>query len=148
MNTWETSLKITRASDGLEIVFPSGSEFGVSVDLATIGEAINMRRTVNATLKNLADPAFRKYAFTITASGFVLPTLEGIWEGERFTVECPVSLREVGGSPSRPAVAGSVKVVGGTVEYMPVFDALLVGKSQNEEEGKASASWSLDFEEV
>lgn len=143
-----TAFKMTRLSDGHDISFPKGSGMGVQVDLTTIGEAVNMRRTVSGALINIADPAFRKYAFTVSAAGFKLPSIDGIWEGDLITVEAPVTLREVGSVPSRPAVSESVKIVGSYVEYSPVFTAMLVGKSQSEKEGKADASWSLDFEEI
>lgn len=46
-----------------------GSDFDVSFSIAPIGQAANMRRTVNGQMINLARSVYRKYAISISGNG-------------------------------------------------------------------------------
>lgn len=144
----ETLLKLTMTATGEEINFPDGSALFVEADITPIDGATDLRRTVNGSLVNLSDPAFRKLAVTLSASDMTLPALGNLYPGDTLTVECPVVIRERGGVPARPAAGGVFTIGNGWVEYRPVLECMLIANSLNETEGKASASWSLTLEEV
>ena len=144
----ETALRLTMTDTGEEIVFPDGSAFGVETDLQLIGSGNRLRRTVNAKLVNISDPAFDKFLVTLSASDMILPAIAGLRHGDAVTVECPLVIRERGATPSRPAVPGTVSTGPGWVEYRPVLDCLVDDPVMSERESKAEASWSLRLEEV
>lgn len=68
------------------IAFPPGSDRFISVSVQAIGEAADMRRTVNGQLVNVARSAFRKHAVSISCSDQRPPGLAEIWPGHY--VEC------------------------------------------------------------
>ncbi len=145
--TWNSDIKLTR-NTGEDIPFPEASDLFIDAGLEPIGEAAQFARTVNGGLVSIGDPAFQKFALSLSCNTHATAALAGLWPGDRFTVEAPMTLRERGSTPSRPAVVGSEVVGSGWVEYRPVLDCLLVGNSLNETEGRASTSWTLNFEEV
>lgn len=147
MSNEDTDLKLFR-STGEEIPFPEGSAMFIHASLDPISASAKLARTANGVLVDLSDPAYRKYSLSLSADDVRLPALANLWRGERFTVECPICLRERGTTPSRPVVPGTVALGDGWVEYRPILDALLTDNSLSETEGQGAASWSLSFEEV
>lgn len=146
----ETKLRLVKQPSGEEIPFPTNSGTFIDVDVSPIGEANQLARDVNGNLVDLGDPRFRKYAVSLSCSGNVqLPGLTNIWPGMDFQIELPVTLREPGATPSRTAVAGSERIVGGYVEYRPAMTVKLTRNSLQETEWRGRTSgWSLSFEEV
>lgn len=141
-------------------------------------DAGELRRTVNGTLTNLSDPAFRKYSISVSCDDLFPPTLSRIWRGAQVTVKpiselvdviavagtsrtlerTPVagSVRcvDVDGSPVACTVAGAVVTLGAAatktvrVFFRPQLTMLVSSWSQNEDEAGAATSWSIDLEEV
>ena len=108
-----------------------------------------LRRTVNGTLVDVSDTAFRKYALSISASDQEPPALDIAWRGLQVVVDCVSRLAYVtGGSPGRTIVPGSSGVVGGFTTYRPRLTMLVVDWSQDRDEWQAGVGWSLDLEEV
>ncbi len=108
-----------------------------------------VRRTVNGTLVDVSDTAFRKYGLSISASDQEPPALDGAWRGLQVVVDAVSRLAyATGGSPGRTIVPGSSVVVGGFTTYRPRLTMLIVGWSQDRDEWQAGVGWSLDLEEV
>ncbi|WP_147277350.1 glycine-rich domain-containing protein [Rhodovulum sp. 12E13] len=150
MSIPETYLRLIRQPSGEEIPFPDNSATYVDVDLSPISEAAQLARDVNGNLVDLGDNRFRKYALTLSCSGNVqLPGVLNLWPGMQFAVELPTVLREPGTAPSREAVEGTVRTVGGYVEYRPRLSVRLTRNSLQETEFRGrSSGWSLSFEEI
>ncbi|WP_370311270.1 glycine-rich domain-containing protein [Sagittula sp.] len=150
MTTPETTLRLIKQPSGTEIPFPANSGTFIDCDLSPIADSAHLARDVNGNLIDLGDSRFRKYALTLSCGGGVqLPGLANLWPGMAFTVELPVVLKEPGMTPSRDAVEGSVRLVGGYVEYRPVMSVMLTQNSLQETEWRGrSSGWSLSFEEI
>ncbi len=150
MTTPETTLRLIKQPSGTEIPFPANSGTFIDCDLSPIADSAHLARDVNGNLIDLGDSRFRKYALTLSCGGGVqLPGLANLWPGMAFTVELPVVLKEPGTTPSREAVEGSVRLVGGYVEYRPVMSVMLTQNSLQETEWRGrSSGWSLSFEEI
>lgn len=123
---------------------------GATQTLTPIGASVNMRRTVNGTLVNLADTQFEKYASTITCTDQAAPSLDGIWPGETVTVQCiaRLSYATSGGSATRTVVSGSTEVDGATTFYRPQLTMMVTGYEVLEDEYGAEVGWTLTLEEV
>lgn len=125
---------------------------GLSQTLEVIGEASQMERTVNGTLKDISAVQFRKYLSKITVPSEVYPTpIDGIFPGMQVTVHCAVSLAYITGSvgyPKRPQVSGSSWSENGYTFYRPVLVMLIRHIETHFDEWKNVVGWSLDLEEV
>lgn len=83
-----SSIKLTELQlSGIAI--PARSDDTVSVKIAPISEAADLRRTVNGDLVNLARSVFQKYAVSISGSGINLPALAPIWPGQYVELLAP-----------------------------------------------------------
>ena len=144
----DTKLTIFVEETGDTIQMPVGSAFGVSAKLRGIGSG-GTRRTVNARLVALGNPAFRKFAGSISASDMILPPIFDLYENQQVTVEWPTLVRERGATPSRPPVPGTLSSCNGWIEYRPILTCLVTQPPEmSEEEWSGTASWSLELEEV
>ena len=113
----------------------------------TAGGAV--RRTVNGTLVDVTDPAFRKYALRLSANDQEPPALDGAWIGQQVVVDTVSTIAYLtSGSPGRTVVPGSTHVVGSFTVYRPRLTMLIAGWSLERDEWGALTSWSLDLEEV
>lgn len=139
--------------EGMDI--PPYSARGVTQTLAPIAGSVQMRRTVNGNLRDVADPLFRKYQSTVSCNDMDPPALEDRWPGMILTVDCVAELATVEGTdgPStegfvRDHVPGSVRSANGFTFYRPRLIMRIVGFNVNRDEWGAATSWSLALEEV
>lgn len=130
------------------IGLPTWAVRGATQTLTPIAAAANMRRTVNGDLVDLSDEVFRKYASTITCTDQAAPSLDGIWPGALVTVDCIAELSYAAGPAQRDAVAGSVRVDGGTTFYRPSLEMMVTGYQVDHDEYNAAVGWTLTLEEV
>ncbi len=108
-----------------------------------------VRRTVNGTLVDVTDPAFRKYALRLSATDQEPPALDGAWIGQQVVVDTVTRIAHLtSGSPDRTVVPGSSYVVGSFTVYRPRLTMLITGWSLERDEWGSLTSWSLDLEEV
>jgi hypothetical protein len=123
---------------------------GLSQTLEPISQTPWLRRTVNGALVDLSVPAFRKYATTITCEDQAVPALNGVWPGQQVTVDCVVELAypTSGGTPDRPVVSGSSRVVGSHTYYRPRLTMRVVEYRTSFDEWGAAVGWSLRLEET
>lgn len=126
---------------------------GLSQSLEVIGEATQVERTINGTLIDLSNPAFRKYKSTITSPSDVsAPPLDGVWPGMEVTVECvnEISYLTSGGNGpfNRPEVSGSSYEQGAYTFYRPVLTMLVRTVELHMDEWKCVIGWSMELEEV
>lgn len=83
----------------------SGSDRQIRETLEPIGEASQLRRTINGSLISVGDPSFRKYRISVTSSDLWLPGLDGIWPGDIIDIAAITSLTRVDrGVPTFSAV--------------------------------------------
>ena len=142
MSSHDTDLVLT----GLGVVPYSAR--GLRDNLRPI-DAGALRRTVNGTLKDVTDTAFRKYRISLSASDQEPPALDSAWRGMEVTVDCVSKLAyATGGSPGRTVVPGSSYTEGAFTIYRPRLTMLIVDWTQDRDEWEAGVSWSLDLEEV
>lgn len=128
---------------------PPYSARGLTQTLDPIAASVQLRRTVNGALVNVAATQHRKYASTISCTDQQAPALNGIWPGVHVTVDCVAELAyPVGGSPDRPVVSGSSRTESGFVFYCPQLVMLVTGYSQSRDEYGATTTWQLQLEEV
>lgn len=122
---------------------------GLVQSLEPIGAATALRRTINGSLKDLSDPAFRKYRSSISGGDMKAPAVDGVWPGQVVTVECVAELvYKSGGTPQRPVVSGSSYEDGGFVHYRPVLQMMITGWTAERDEYGETVSWTLDLEEI
>lgn len=133
---------------------PPYSARGLTQTLAPIDQAVNTRRAINGSLKDLAATQFRKYKSTI-GSGPALtdqqpPAVSGVWPGQIIVVDCISELCYLtsGGAPERPVVAGSSYTDGDFTFYRPQITFRVLNFSLGKDEYQAENSWSMDLEEV
>ena len=116
--------------------------------------SVNMKRTVNGALINLAPPQLRKYTSTISCTDMDSPALDGVMPGDTVTIECISELSYLtGGSPQRPVVVssdglGSPRIDGDFTFYRPLLVMLVTGYEVSTDEWGAMVAWKLDLEEV
>jgi hypothetical protein len=122
---------------------------GLTQTLEVIKAAQQAERTINAALRDISNPAFRKYASKITCTDVHAPPLDNVWPGMIVTVECAAALcYAIGnpGSPARPVVA--TWTVGNFVFYRPRFTMMVMHPQESFEEWAHNVIWELDLEEV
>jgi len=123
---------------------------GLSQSLEPIDAAANIRRTINASLRDFSAVQFRKYKSTISCTDQLAPALDGIWPGMQLTVDCvaELSYKTSGGSPERSVVTGSSRTEGAYTYYRPRLTMLVISFNQNEDEYARQVGWTLELEEV
>lgn len=123
---------------------------GLTQTLSIIKEANQQEYSVNATLVDLSNPIFRKFASKIQCTDINAPPLDGLWPGMTVEVGCAVTLCYLTGnlgSPSRPQVSGSSYEQGSYTFYRPVLTMVVGDLSQHFEEWKADILWELNLRE-
>ena len=124
---------------------------GLSQTLSVIKQTQQQLRTINATLIDVSNPAFRKYASKITCTDVDAPPLDNLWPGMTVTVQCAASLAfETGnsGSPYKPVVSGSMYTNGHMTFYRPELTMMVMDVQETFDEWKSDNGWELDLEEV
>lgn len=79
---------------------PPAADRDIKVSVQLIGDAADMRRTVNADLINVSRAIFRKYAISISASDLHVAGLAGLTPGDYVEVLLPDPIAV---SPASPA---------------------------------------------
>jgi hypothetical protein len=121
---------------------------GLTQTLQPIEQAKQLRRTASGKLVDVSVEQFRKYRSTINCTDQRAPAIDGIWPGMVVTVSCIAELSHpVGGTPSRPVVAGSIREEAGYVFYRPVLVMRVVDIGPSTDEFAAEVAWSLELEE-
>lgn len=123
---------------------------GATQTLSPIDASVQMRRTINGSLIDLSNSAFRKYRSTISGNDQLPPAFNGIWPGLQVTVKCisELSYKTTGGSAAKTVVSGSSRAVGDYTFYRPELTMRVVSFEQDTDEYGAAVSWSLELEEV
>lgn len=100
------------------IDLPIGSDRDVRVSIGLIGEASDLRRTVNADLINLSRSVFRKYFANIAGSGLRPAALAGLTPGDYVELIAPEPLSISCRSPLSAVELprAGIDVIGLTVE--------------------------------
>lgn len=137
----------------VELAIPPYALRGISQSLEPIEQASNLRRTVNAVLKDISSPDFRKYRSTIRCNDQQSPGLDGIWPGQLLTMWSAAELSFEGSTDdtdafARPPVEGSIREEGGFTFYRPILSVRVIGYSTELAEWDAEVSWQMDVEEV
>jgi hypothetical protein len=121
----------------------------ITQSLAPIAAAASLARTINGVLVDLSDPAFRKYASTVSCTDHNAPAFDGVWPGQELVVDCVVELSRLTASPaSRPVVPGSERVEGAFTFYRPRLTMRVVSVASDVDETEASVAWQIELEEV
>jgi len=108
-----------------------------------------LRRDVNGVLRNLVDTRFHKYRSTITCSDGETPCLDDSWVGVTVGVWCAFEFSyPTGGTPARPAVAGSTRTQGGITYYRPALNMMITDIKNSFREYSAVNDWSITLEEI
>lgn len=124
---------------------------GLTQSLEVIEASKQYKRTINGALKDVSNPAFRKYASKITCTDVDTPPLDNLWPGMEVVVHCAAGLCYLTGnpgSPDRDVVSGSDYVQGAYTFYRPVLRMLVTSPALHFDEWKASNQWELDLEEI
>lgn len=121
---------------------------GVKQSLEPLGQASQLRRTINGDLIDLSLAQFRKYKSTITGGDQASPAIAGIWPGQLVTIECVCELGVMEGAMDRPSVTGSERTEDGVTYFRPVLDMVVTGLSIETDEWGSQVSWTLNLEEV
>jgi hypothetical protein len=124
---------------------------GLTQTLMVISQLKQQVRTVNGTLIDISNPAFRKYASKITCTDVDAPPLDNLWPGMTVNVYCAASLAYLNGnsgSPYKPIVSGSEYTQGNYTFYRPILQMMVMDVQHTFDEWKADNGWELDLEEV
>lgn len=124
---------------------------GLTQTLAIIKQSQQQFRTINGSLRDLSNHAFRKYESQITCTDINAPPLDGLFPGDVVTVECAAILSYATGrvgSPNRPEVSGAGWSLGGYTFYRPVLEMMVMDLNEGFEEWKSDYQWTLKLEEV
>ncbi len=124
---------------------------GLSQTLSVIKQAEQQLRTINATLKDISDPAFRKFESKITCTDINVPPFDGLWPGMIVTVHCAAVLSYHTGNPGSPwrtAVSGSSWTLGAMTFYRPTLTMMVKVPTVSFDEWKSAFQWDLGLEEV
>lgn len=146
--TIRTELLVISGSPGVN--FPPWSTRRAVQSLIPIPASVQLRRTVNGSLKDLSNPDFQKFISTISCADVQPPDFGNAWPGALVTVDCiqELSYLTSGGSAQRTVVPGSSRVEGDFTFFRPRLTMRIVNFSMEEDEWAAGVSWSLDLEEV
>ena len=124
---------------------------GLDQTLAIIEQSKHTARTINAVLRDISNPAFRKYRTEITCTDVTPPPFDNLWSGMIVTVQCAIGLSYTTGnpgSPFKPQVSGSSYVQGMFTIYRPELEMMVMDVNTNFAEWKADVGWKLILEEV
>lgn len=124
---------------------------GLTQTLQPLAQSKQVVRTINGNARDISNPAFRKYASSISCADVNPPPFDGWFPGRVVTVHCAVSLAYAtgnSGSPFRSVVSGSSWVEGAHHYYRPVLEMMVMDWNDSFEEWKAGNTWKLDLEEV
>lgn len=125
---------------------------GLNQTLSIIEQQKHTARTINAALRDISNPAFKKYRTEITCTDVTPPPFDNTWSGQVVSVQCAVGLSYKTGNPGSPfksVVPGSAYVQGLFTIYRPFFPEMMVmDMNTNFEEWKADVGWKLILEEV
>jgi hypothetical protein len=129
---------------------PPYSARGLKQQLIPIAASANMRRTVNGALINLSPSQFQKFRTVITGNDQSPPANDGVWPGRLVTIDCIEELAYLtGGTPERPVVDGSSRVVGPWTFYRPRLSMMMTTPlDATIAEWEAGVAWTMEFEEV
>src|SRR5206468_3319663 len=127
---------------------PLYSARGLTQTLEPISAAINMRRSINGVLTDIAHDQFRKYKSKISCTDMRAPAIDGIWPGMTVVVDCAAFLcYPSSGSPQRTVVTGSAFTEGSFVFYRPRLTMLVTALTDQFVEWPGEVQWELDLEE-
>jgi hypothetical protein len=124
---------------------------GLTQTLSVLPQLKQQLRTINGTLIDVSNPAFRKYASKVTCTDVDAPPMDNLWPGMIVTVDCAASLCfETGnpGSPYKPESSGSSYANGHYTFYRPRLEMMVMDVQQTFDEWKCANGWELDLEEV
>lgn len=132
---------------------------GLTQSLEGIDSAVDARRTINATLRNVTAAGFSgKLKSTISCADQMPPVFSALTqEGSIVTVRCAAEVSMPGPLPSDlstwddgawPAVPGSARWSNGVIFYRPMLTMMILKRSLELDEYGAVVSWSLGLEEV
>lgn len=148
----------TISTKGTLVVFddretPFYAARGITQTLRQITQGGQQKRTVNGSLKDLSNHAFRKYAIELSCTDQAAPPIDGVYLGQELTVELAVELYYSTGAtgvtgPGRTAATGSTRSADGLQFYRPVLDILVTEYEVRHDEWAATYSWTLRGEEV
>jgi hypothetical protein len=130
---------------------PPYSARGLKQTLSPIGQAANMKRTVDGSLKDVSFSGFKKYQSTISGTDQRPPNFDGRWPGLTVTVDCISELSytpDEGDTPQRSVVPGSSRVEAAHTVYRPRLTMKIINLSIDTDEYDAQVGWSLELEEV
>lgn len=117
---------------------------GLKQTLEPIGQASQLRRTVNGLLVDVGDPIFRKLRTTISGADQRPPKFGSYWPGMAVTVGC---LLDMAGTADKPVVSGSTFSEEGVTFFRYSLACRIVSWSIDAEEWSAGVSWALTCEE-
>lgn len=133
------------------IGIPRYSARGIVQTLDHIPEASNVMRNINARLRDVSAPQFRKYQSTISCTDQNVPALDGVWPGTEVVVECVQELSYPVGAINpdrRPAVSGSEREENGFIFYRPILEMMVVNYTTRSDEWPADVQWQLELGEI
>ncbi len=106
-------------------------------------------RTVNGELISTVPEQMLKYRSEISAEDVDPPAFDGLWPGQEITVDCIKELGfAAGGTPGRPVVPDSARLVGDFTFYRPQLIMKVREWNMQRNEYADTVSWSLTLEEV
>lgn len=123
---------------------------GLTQSLDPIDAAAVLARTVNGELLNFAAPEFKKYKSTISCTDVEGPAFDALWPGDVLTVDCAKELAylTITGTPARPVVEGSERVVHDYTYYRPQLVMRVMNYTAQQDEYGHTTQWQLELEEV
>jgi hypothetical protein len=110
---------------GLSI--PTCATRGLVEEIGVIEQSRQLKRTVNGTLVDLSDSNFRKRKWRVSGKDLRVPDFSSAWPGMAITIT----------STATPMGSGHLTIVGMLVDWTTSYD-----------EWEASASWTMDVEEI
>lgn len=128
---------------------PPYSARGLTQSLEPIGEASQLRRTINGSLKDLSVSQFRKYKSVISGDDQQPPAFAQRWPGNTIIVDCIAELAYETDSaevPEREIV--SSRTEGDFTFYRPRITFRIVSFSMDADEWEAGVKWKLELEEI
>ena len=132
-----------------EQLIPLYAARGLTQSLGPIDAAKQMRRTINGELINVAFDPFKKYTTSITCTDRDAPAFSKLWPGALIVVDCVTELAyRTGGTPERPVVPGSERVVGNFTYFRPRLTMRVMNNPNSMAEWQADNNWTLEAEEV
>ena len=115
-----------------------------------ISASSHLERAVNGKMLDLSAPQMRLYKSKISCTDQNTPALSGIWPGTIINVLCVGEMSFPTAQPElqeRPAVDGSLRVVGDYTFYRPIMDFIFTNHNVTGEEYQRAYAWAFDWEE-